>query len=126
MKLSNTNQRRVIVEELQKLTCHPTADELYDIVRKKLPKISLGTVYRNLELLSEKGDILKLHVSGLQKRFDGRVDRHFHLRCTGCGSVVDLEVTELKEIESKLDSLIEKHSIEDFSLEFQGHCSSCV
>ena len=57
MKLSNTCQRRVIMEELRKLKCHPTADELYCIVKQRLPKISLATVYRNLGLLADAGEI---------------------------------------------------------------------
>jgi Fur family ferric uptake transcriptional regulator len=55
-----TRQRRVILEELRKVNTHPSADEIYEIVRKRLPRISLGTVYRNLEILSESGDIQKL------------------------------------------------------------------
>ena len=60
MKLSKTVQRKVIVDELRKLKCHPTADELYEVVRRKLPRISLGTVYRNLEVLSANGEIQSL------------------------------------------------------------------
>lgn len=125
MKLSNTSQRRVIIEELRKLTCHPTADELYDIVRKRLPRISLGTVYRNLELLSENGNILKLQVSGLQKRFDGCTDRHYHLRCDICGAVEDIELSSLKEIERRLKKIINTNSVKDYSLEFIGYCAKC-
>ena len=76
MMLSNpksrmTHQRRIILEELRNTRSHPTADEVYEIVRKRIPKISLGTVYRNLELLSESGVIQKLEIGGTQKRFDG-------------------------------------------------------
>ena len=84
LRLSNTNQRRVILEELRSVTSHPTADELYSMIREKLPKISLGTVYRNLELLSSAGQIMKLELSGKQKRFDGRPDQHFHMRLPFC------------------------------------------
>ena len=55
-----THQRRLILDELKKLKTHPTADEIYVIVRKKMPRISLGTVYRNLEILSETGQIIKI------------------------------------------------------------------
>lgn len=85
-----TKQRRIILEELRKLTTHPTADELYEIVRQRLPRISLGTVYRNLDVLSENGEVLKLESAGSQKRFDGDVHPHCHVRCVSCGRVGDV------------------------------------
>ncbi|NNK14655.1 MAG: transcriptional repressor, partial [Desulfofustis sp.] len=80
-----TPQRQVILEELAKVKTHPTANEVYDMVRKRLPRIGLGTVYRNLELMADNGMILKLEVGGSQKRFDATTDLHYHIRCTGCG-----------------------------------------
>ena len=70
----NTPQRKVILEELQKAASHPTAAELYEIVRRRLPRISLGTVYRNLELLSESGLIRKLSMGSAEARFDGDLE----------------------------------------------------
>lgn len=125
MKLSNTNQRRIIVEELKKLDTHPTADELYLIVRKKIPQISLGTVYRNLELLSKKGEILKIELTGKQKRFDGNTENHYHLRCTVCGKVYDIEIDNMPEIDRKLNELVENLSLEGYRLELSGICDSC-
>ena len=125
MKLSNTNQRRIIIEELRKLKTHPTADELYLIVRKKLPQISLGTVYRNLELLAEAGEILKLELSGKQKRFDGSTENHYHLRCVKCGKVEDVEPEKMQGIDEKLNELVEKLKIDSFRLELCGPCSYC-
>jgi len=68
-----TTQRQIILEELAKVTSHPTANEVYDMVRKRLPRIGLGTVYRNLELMADSGVILKIEVGGTQKRFDATV-----------------------------------------------------
>ncbi len=85
-----TPQRKVILEELRKLTSHPTAGGLHEIVRRRLPKISLGTVYRNLELMAEMGIVRKLEFSGLEARFDGNVSRHDHVRCICCGRVEDI------------------------------------
>ena len=79
-----TTQRQIILEELSKVTTHPTASELYDMVRKRLPRIGLGTVYRNLELMAESGMILKIEVGGTQKRFDATTDEHYHIRCSRC------------------------------------------
>ena len=77
MKLSNTVQRRVIMDELRALKTHPTADELYRIVRIRLPKISLGTVYRNLSILAESGMIRRLDSAGRQTRFDADISPHY-------------------------------------------------
>lgn len=125
MKLSNTNQRRIIIEELRKLKTHPTADELYAIVREKLPQISLGTVYRNLELLAEAGKIWKLELSGKQKRFDGNVNKHFHMRCSNCGRIEDMEADEMSEIDDKLNDLVDKLKVDGYRLELSGLCSKC-
>ena len=75
----NSQQREVILDELQKLYSHPTAATLYEAVRKRLPRISLGTVYRNLDLMAKKGLIKKLEFGGSEARFDGNPDQHFHI-----------------------------------------------
>lgn len=123
-KLRMTTQRQVILEELRKLKSHPTAGELCQIVRQRLPRISLGTVYRNLEILSRSGVVLKLDVAGLEMRFDGTVDNHYHVRCLDCGRVADVEMGLLEGLEQT----ISQHS--DFEvlghrLEFVGHCPAC-
>ena len=125
MKLSNTSQRRIIIEELKKLDTHPTADELYAIVRQRLPQISLGTVYRNLELLASAGRIQKLELTGRQKRFDGRAEVHFHMRCRHCGCVVDIHDPSLTEIDRSLSSLLERLRIDSYRLELGGLCEHC-
>jgi len=85
-----SRQRETILAELRKVKTHPTADEVYDMVRKTLPRISLGTVYRNLDFLSSRGIVLRLGGAGTQKRFDGTPEPHPHLRCSECGRVDDL------------------------------------
>lgn len=85
-----TPQRRVILEELRKVDTHPTADELYEMVRKRLPKVSLGTIYRNLDLLSSEGIIQKVQVGNSQMRFDGNPNAHMHITCIHCGRVADI------------------------------------
>jgi Fur family ferric uptake transcriptional regulator len=70
---------------------HPTADELYRRVRERLPRISLGTVYRNLEKLADSGIIRRLDYAGSQMRFDGDLHGHPHIRCASCGKIVDLD-----------------------------------
>lgn len=119
-----TTQRQIILEELGKVTSHPTANEVYDMVRKRLPRIGLGTVYRNLELMSETGIILKLEVGGTQKRFDATVDPHYHIRCLSCGKVDDIEIPVMEDI-NKTAADISKYQVLGHHIEFSGVCSDC-
>lgn len=122
--LRKTHQREVILEELKAYPVHPTTDELYERVRKKLPRISLATVYRNLEVLSELGVIQKIETSGRQKRFDGNPQEHYHIRCIHCGKVDDIDVDEEGTINIPEKS---RHgfSVIGYKIEFTGICPAC-
>jgi Fur family ferric uptake transcriptional regulator len=123
-KLRMTRQRKVILEALRISKTHPTADTLYDTVRKRLPRISLGTVYRNLEVLTAMGEIQTLELSGNQKRYDGNPDKHYHIRCIHCGSVEDAPIAPLNRLEDKLyGSTV--YNIVGHRLEFIGLCPEC-
>jgi Fur family ferric uptake transcriptional regulator len=119
-----TRQRQVILEELLKLNSHPTATELYEIVRKRLPKISLGTVYRNLELLSQSGAIGKLEIGGREARFDGDLEQHHHVRCIYCGRVDDLKGLPVHPVGNKLKEP-NGWEILSYRLDFVGVCPEC-
>jgi len=119
-----TRQRKVILEELQRTKAHLSADEMYDIVRQRLPRISLGTVYRNLDILSELGKIQKLELGGTVKRFDWNPNKHYHIRCLQCGRVDDVPVAPLTRIEDALyGSTV--YEIVGHRLEFIGLCPEC-
>ena len=120
-----TSQRQVILEELQKVTSHPTANEVFEMVRKRLPRIGLGTVYRNLDLLAEKGIIKKLEVGGEQKRFDGDTSPHYHIRCVRCNRVEDIFIERHKELEKNAASCC-NYKILDHHIQFSGICSNCL
>ena len=119
-----TTQRQIILEELAKVTSHPTANEVYDMVRKRLPRIGLGTVYRNLELLADSGVILKLEVGGTQKRFDATVAPHYHIRCAICGKVDDIEIPVQEHIDDAAQRA-SNYKILGHHVEFTGVCTSC-
>ncbi len=119
-----TTQRQIILEELGKVTSHPTANEVYDMVRKRLPRIGLGTVYRNLELMAETGIILKLEVGGTQKRFDATVDPHYHIRCLSCGKVDDIAIPVMSDI-NKTAAALSNYQVLGHHIEFSGICSEC-
>jgi len=119
-----TLQRKIILEELKKVKTHPRADEIYAMVRKRLPRISLGTVYRNLEVLSELKEIQKIESLGTLKRFDGTPENHYHIRCIKCDRIDDapfnIETGLEKQIRPFTDFTIIGHR-----LEFIGICSEC-
>ncbi len=123
-KMRMTKQRRLILEELRSQNNHPTADLIYERVRKKMPKISLGTVYRNLEILTGLGEIQTLELSGSQKRYDGVPHKHYHIRCLHCGRVDDAPIAPLQQLE---DALYEAtvYTIMGHRLEFMGLCPEC-
>ena len=97
-----TRQRRIILEELRKFAHHPSADEIYEVVRRRIPRISLGTVYRNLEVLSDLGEIKKLEFGGTLKRFDRDPENHYHIRCNLCDRVDNAPMPQLKDIENRV------------------------
>ena len=119
-----TQQRKVILEELRKLNTHPSADEIYEVVRHRLPRISLGTVYRNLEVLSELGEIQKLELSGLLKRFDWDTKKHYHIRCVRCSRVDDAPIAPLNQLDNELYGAT-VFEIIGHNLEFTGLCPEC-
>jgi len=124
MQLRMTNQREIILRELVKSKQHLTADELYDIVKKVMPRISLATVYRNLEILSEAGIIGKLEISGRQKRFDYDPEDHDHIYCVACHRVDNLNIERTGEETKKMDA-VEGYTVTGYRLEIVGICESC-
>jgi len=119
-----TKQRKIILEELRKLQTHPTADELYEKVRSRLPRISLGTVYRNLEYMASCGMIKKLNIDERQKRFDGETVNHYHIICLDCGSVDDLFI----DFSINPDELLKEktpYRVDGYELVFSGLCPKC-
>jgi Fur family transcriptional regulator, ferric uptake regulator len=122
-QLRNTKQRQIVLETVLEHCDHPTADQIYFYVRKKDEKISRGTVYRNLNILSEEGEILHVKVPGVD-RFDSRQDLHYHLLCSECGKLTDLA----DPYDSKLDRKIARESgyqISRHRLIFEGICPEC-
>lgn len=123
-KTRMTNQRRIILEELRKVNTHPTVDELYTIVKARMPHISLGTVYRNLDLLVEMGEILRIDSAGSMRRFDGRVEPHRHVRCHVCGKVADV-FTDGPEEPCKGVLRVPGFRITAVRVEYDGICEEC-
>jgi Fur family ferric uptake transcriptional regulator len=119
-----TRQRQAILEELRRINSHLTADEVYKRVKRYLPRVSLGTVYRNLEMLSRQGLIRKIELAGHQKMFDGDLSKHYHLRCMNCQGVVDVPVNKIL-IDFRLLDEEGVLKITGYHLELQGLCRQC-
>ncbi|MBZ0265529.1 transcriptional repressor [bacterium] len=119
-----TRQRRIILETLRGVTCHPTADELYNMVREQLPRVSLGTVYRNLELLTSEGEVRTLDSLGSRKRYDGNMHPHYHIKCVECERVGDLA----KDVVPMIDMTAVQaggFKVLNLQLDFSGLCAEC-
>lgn len=119
-----TRQKKTILEILQSTKSHPPADWVYEQARKKLPDISLGTVYRNLKLLKETGFILELNYGSAYSRYDANPLAHYHFVCEKCNRIYDVELPLQKSIDviasEATGALILGHR-----LEFYGICNSC-
>lgn len=124
-----TQQRKIILEEISELREHLTADEIYARVREKLPRISMGTVYRNLDILANSGFIRKLDPGLPQMLFESNMDEHYHITCTRCGKIEDAPLGPIKnrveDLEKALGNMT-KHGIFGHKLEFIGLCKECL
>ncbi len=113
-----SRQREAVYDVVRATRCHPDAAYVYEQVRKVIPNISLGTVYRNLAELCQNGRIVKVVVEGSPERFDAYVEPHVHHVCTVCGSVTDLPI----------DTVTLNHNIQGvnhYQITFYGDCESC-
>lgn len=119
-----TQQRATVFDYLSNVEHHPTAEEVFLAVKPKLPKISLATVYKNLEALVICGAASKLTYGDGSARYDIRTDHHYHTRCLKCGRVSDLEASAgrelLKQIKPKSG-----FEVKDYRLELIGYCRDC-
>ncbi|OGO20397.1 MAG: transcriptional repressor [Chloroflexi bacterium RBG_16_50_9] len=120
----DTRQRQAILNILRGTTSHPTADWIYDEVRKMITNISKGTIYRNLKVLREDGQISELNLSGTVSRFEGRLNNHYHFRCEKCGRVIDVDETVDNELDRKVAGKT-GFKIAYHQLEFRGLCPDC-
>jgi Fur family peroxide stress response transcriptional regulator len=124
MNRRETKQREAILKVLKNNRTHPTADWIYEEVKKGIPNISKGTVYRNLQVLQEAGDVSELNLNGTLSRYEAKRESHYHFRCEKCGRVFDLDEPADKELDSKVAKrtgfIVSHHQTE-----FRGFCKNC-
>ena len=124
-----THQREMILEVVRESHTHLTADEIYERARKKLPRISMGTVYRNLDILASCGFIKKLQPGYTQMRFDGNTRDHYHVVCMRCGKIGDAPIEPSDNTIQNLENVLGKltrYGIFGHNLEFLGLCPNCM
>jgi Fur family ferric uptake transcriptional regulator/Fur family peroxide stress response transcriptional regulator len=120
-----TRQRKIILEILRSTRIHPTAEWVYEQARKRLPEISLGTVYRNLHLLEAEGEIMELNCGGAFSRYDGKPLNHAHFKCQECDRVFDVTSPfEFNEGQGPVE--LEGHMASSYQLVFYGMCRHCL
>lgn len=122
--MNYSRQREAIISFLKTRRDHPTAEVIYQNVRKDYPRISLGTVYRNLSLLSERGDILRLQVGDGMDHFDYDTSPHNHFVCKKCGAVLDLQMKSF-DVADTLASSDFGGTIDGHVTYFYGTCPDC-
>ncbi len=120
-----SRQREAIKEYLMSTKEHPTADTIYMHIRETNPNISLGTVYRNLNLLAEMGEINKLSCGDGSDRFDATTQQHYHVMCQCCNRIFDLDVEPMEEINERVKNSF-AGKIHSHSILFFGTCNDCI
>lgn len=124
-KLKYSRQRESIKEFLATRKDHPTADTVYMNIKEIYPNISLGTVYRNLSLLSDIGEVMKIVTDGGADRFDGNTFPHNHFICTTCHSVLDLDMDSIDYIEEEAGKHFDGKILGHIT-HFYGICGDCI
>ena len=124
MMKRNTIQRALVLEAVNRLKCHATADEIYEDIAKEHPHISRATVYRNLNLLSGAGDIRKIETPGGADRFDHQTHDHCHVRCEKCGRIFDVDMEYITGLEK---GIRDSHgfAFTGYDILFRGICPDC-
>lgn len=123
--IKHSRQRDAIINMLRSRYDHPTAEQLYTDLKPDYPKLSLGTVYRNLSLLEDMGELIKISSTGTSERYDGNVGAHYHFACEECGSVDDVPIP----VEIKLEDAAHKAigaMVKRHSTIFYGVCKKCL
>lgn len=119
-----SRQREQIYEYIRASERHPTALEVYGGLRKELPSMSVGNLYRNLGVLIEEGRVrIRIFNDGVE-RFDAIIEPHYHFICERCGAITDFEMPPQRSIMKKARAM-SKHTISEHTITFYGTCRKC-
>jgi Fur family transcriptional regulator, peroxide stress response regulator len=120
-----SKQKEAIIRVIKETRTHPDAEWIYENVKREIPNISLGTVYRNLKNLKAKGLIAEVSLAGEMSHYDGNTRGHYHFRCDRCGLIVDLDESIDKTIEERVARKT-GFQVTHHTLELGGLCSKCL
>ncbi len=123
-KLRYSNQRSLVHQIVESAHDHPTAQAVFERARKRIPSISLGTVYRNLQLLVEEGLLLERKVDNRPARYEANRYRHYHICCSQCGALEDLSVPYQKLLDRRVQKMV-RYKLQEHRMEFYGICPQC-
>ena len=124
MERRNTRQLQAIQNFAQHTKSHPTAEDVYNVIVHDIPDISLRTVYRNLNKLSEQGILRKIQVPNAPDRFDSTLDPHQHILCTECGRIIDVFMNNEQQLLSQLQGMC-GYDITGIDIVYRGVCPAC-
>lgn len=113
-----------MLELLQGTGTHPTANWIYDRLKGEFPDLSLGNVYRNLNILQEQGLIRKIDFGSTYDRFDANTGPHYHFICERCGSIIDLDMPIMEELNRQVEART-SYTARKHRIEFYGVCDRC-
>lgn len=124
MERRNTIQRSLVYNAVQSLHRHVSADEVYEFIKKEHPSVGKGTVYRNLNILADHGEIKKIEIPNRSDRFDFTTADHYHVLCVDCDQLSDVE---LKDMSNLIDSIHNSNGIQfiGYDILFKGICPEC-
>ena len=122
--LRESRQRRLVFEIVGRSHNHPTAHQVFDQARRRLPSISLGTVYRNLRRLAEQGRVKENKIGTKPGRFEVPHRKHYHIWCVECGRLEDLALPYQVALDRKAQRLV-RYRLREHRMEFYGVCPSC-
>ena len=120
-----SKQRKLILETLLKNPVHPSAESVYAMLKPEHPELSLGTVYRNLKLLAELGEIQRVGMDLTQEHYDGNITEHYHMVCSKCGKIVDVRPGDACGLLQCGVETEDGHLLEGNCVLFQGICKTC-
>lgn len=120
----NTIQKELVLQTVQGLKRHLTAEEVYEFIKKDHPTIGKGTVYRNLGILAEEGAIRKVEVPDGPDRFDFTLKNHYHVECIRCGEIFDVDMDEVTDLSERIH---DTHGMQflNYDIFFKGICPAC-
>jgi len=121
----NTLQRKIVLDTLRKLGNHPTIEELYAEIQKNYPAISKTTIYRNLRVLAQNGQVRQVSLPDGLERYEGQLNPHYHFQCTACNGIFDVEIPGIADIENYVAHRY-GYDVDGHDVVFHGICDKCI